>query len=202
MRKLLFFALMITLTSSFLGCSSKSEGSAKLDYKETKSMVLDILHTKEGKKVISDVVKDPSVNQQMMLSDVKMQQTLEKTLITPENQKFMQELMKDPKFAGEFAKAIKEQNKKLQKDLMKDPEYQQQMMQLFKNPEMEKMMLDLLKSKAYRQQAMTTMKESLDSPLFKLEMMELMQKAMEENTKPKKKSNSGGGGGSGGGGSK
>jgi spore germination protein D len=182
-----------------MGCNQQAQ-TAKPDYKETKQMVIDILQTDEGKKVISETMTDPKIKEKVILSDMKIQQTIEKSLTSPENKKQLQEVMKDPKFAASFAKAIKEENKKLQKDLMKDPEYQEMMITILKNPEAEKMLLDVMKGKAYRQQTMAIMKESIESPMFRMEIMELLTKVYEEESKPKKEEKKEKKGGEGGGG--
>lgn len=203
MSRMPFVYVLLALSLFVAGCNQGGQGAQgqKPDYKETKQMVLDILQTDEGKKIITQTLTDPKVKQKVILSDVKMQQTIEKTLTSPENKKQLQEVMKDPKFAASFAKAIQDQNKKLQKDLMKDPEYQAMMIQLFDNPEAQKILLDTMKSKAYRQQTMNVMKEALDSPMFRLEIMQLLEKVYEEQTKPQKQKKQGKGGGSGGQGS-
>lgn len=204
MKRWIPFSLVFALLFVTIGCNAGGE-QAKPDYKETKQMVLDIIQTDEGKKIISEVVTDPKVKEKVILSDVKIQQTIESALTSPENAKQIQEVMKDPKFASSFAKAIKDQNKELQKDLLKDPKYQEMIINIWKDPEAEQLLLDVMKSKAYRQQTMAIMKESLDSPMFRAELMELLSKVYEEETKPKKKGKKGeqggGGGGQGGGGS-
>jgi spore germination protein D len=196
MNRTIALVIVLCLMVLNIGCNQGSQAQ-KPDYKETKQMVLDILQTDEGKKIISEMMTDPKIKEKIILSDMKIQQTIEKTLTSPENKKQLQEVMKDPKFAGAFAKAIKDENKKLQKDLMKDPEYQGMMIDILKNPEAEKMLLDVMKSKAYRQQTMAIMKESLESPMFRMEIMELLSKVYEEETKPKEKKKGGGGGGGG-----
>lgn len=197
MLRITYFVSALAVFLFITGCNQGGQGSQgqKPDYKETKQMVLDILQTDEGKKVITETLTDPKVKQKVILSDVKMQQTIEKSLTSPENKKQLQEVMKDPKFAASFAKAIKEENKKLQKDLMKDPEYQAMMIQLLDNPEAQKILLDTMKSKAYRQQTMNVMKEAMESPMFRLEIMQLLEKVYEEQTKPEKKDKKGKGGG-------
>ncbi|MDT2192709.1 spore germination lipoprotein GerD [Paenibacillus larvae] len=97
-------------------------------------------------------------------------------LTSTDNSKLLQEIMKDPQFAGEFAKAIKNDNKQLQKDLMKDPEYQKQMLEIMKNSDYEKMVLEVMKSVPYRQQVMNLIQESMQSPLFKTQLISLMKK--------------------------
>jgi spore germination protein D len=187
-----FFLLSCTLVF-LIGCNQggQQQQQAKPDYDEQKEMVLDILQTEEGKKILAETLTDPKIKQKVILSDMKIQQTIEDTLTSPENKKQLQEVMKDPKFAASFAKAIKEENKDLQKDLMKDPEYQEMMITILKNPEAEELFLEMMKGKAYRQQTMVIMKESLESPMFRVELMEIMTKVYEEETKPKKEKEGG-----------
>lgn len=189
-RFILFFTLIMAMSA---GCNQGAQQQqAKPDYEEQKEMVLDIMQTEEGKKILAETLTDPKIKEKVILSDMKIQQTIESSLTSPENKKQLQEVMKDPKFAASFAKAIKEEDKKLHKDLMKDPEYQEMMITILKNPETEKMLMDVMKSKAYRQQTMMVMKEALESPMFRMELMELMTKVYEEETKPKKEDKKGG----------
>jgi spore germination protein D len=99
----------------------------------------------------------------------------------------IRKIMADPKFAGDFAKAIQKQNKQLQKDLMKDPEYQKQMMDLMKNQEFEKLVMEVMKSTPYRAQTMTVMQDAFQSPLVKAQMLELLQKVVQEQANPTEK---------------
>jgi len=157
-------------------------------YKETKSMVLDILQSEDGKKAIREAQKKAAEEDGMsMLSsgDTQQLQMTVKQVLTDTNHNMLKTMMTDPKFAGDFAKAIKEEHKQLQKDLMKDPEYQQQFIQLMKNPEFETLLMDAMKSTAYRQQTMSIIQEAFQSPLFRAELIQLFKKAIEEESKPK-----------------
>ena len=173
------------------GCGADPQsGGGMQSYKETKSMVLDILKTEEGQKAIQEAKGSTGGMQMQALSTQQGEQlqTAVKDILTdPNYNKQLKEMMVDPKFAGEFAKVIAKENKQLHKDLMKDPEYQTMLIQVMKNPEAEKLMLDVLKGTAYRKQAMAIFQESLENPLFKAELMEMMKKVLEEETKPKKK---------------
>lgn len=185
------------------GSGGSSEGSSSSGYKDTKSMVLDILKSDDGKKAIKDAAKtgDETATGMMqaqsaksgggkiqMLSteDAQQLQLVVKDVLTSDgSDKMIKAMMTDPKFAGDFAKALQKENKQLQKDLMKDPEYQKQMLDLMKNPDYEKLMIDNMKSAQYRQQVMTIMQEALQSPLYRLELMTLLKKVMEEEAQPK-----------------
>lgn len=195
------FLLPLLIACGSGGGSSESGGSSS--YKETKSMVLDILKSDDGKKAIQEAAKGtvgaagtgllsiksdtPGAAQLQMLSaqDVQQLTVAVKDVLTSEgSDKIIRSLMTDPKFAGDFAKAVQKENKQLHKDLMKDPEYQKQMLQLMTSPDYEKMLLDLMKSTQYRQQMMTVMQEALQSPLYRLELMNLLKKVMDEQSQP------------------
>lgn len=185
--------------------SSGQEQSSQLDYKNMKDMVLDIMQTDEAKKSVEKMMKDENFKQRIIMDESTVRTALIQSMTNPNNT-HIKEAFKDPKFASTLAKSMQDEHKKLMKDLMKDPEYQKQLVSILKDPEFEKNLLDLMKSAAYRQQTMQIMKESLESPLFQVELMKLLTKVTEEMTKPKalqsKKSENGrrdGGGGGGGG---
>lgn len=194
----LLFIICLLMT----GCTAGGQAqSSQPDYKSMKDMVLDIMQTEEAKKSVEKMMKDEKFKQNIMLDESTVRTTLIQSMTNP-NSTHIKEAFKDPKFASTLAKSMKEEQKKLMKDLMKDPEYQKELVSIMKDPEFEKNLMELMKSSAYRQQTMQIMKESLQSPLFQAEMMQLMTKATEEMTKPKelksKKKGQGSGSGSGG----
>ena len=107
------------------------------------------------------------------------------TITSPAYKKEIEKIMTDPKFAGNFAKSISAQNKQLHMDLIKDPTYQKSMQDMMKSPEIMQMFLDLTKSPDYRKQTMTIMQEAMQSPLFKMEVMELLKTVVQEQLIPK-----------------
>ncbi|WP_426449923.1 spore germination lipoprotein GerD [Paenibacillus sp. S-38] len=179
----------------------QASGSNSNTYKDTKSMVLDILKTEDGRKAIQEAtVQNTSKLSVLSAGDTQqLQLAVKDVLVDTDNTKFLQTMISDPKFAGQFAKAIQKETKQLQKDLLKDPEYQKQMMDAMKSPEFEGMLLDTMKSTPYRTQTKTVIQESLQSPLFRLEMMELMKKVLQEESAPKSQTQAAAGGGGGGG---
>ncbi|WP_028552481.1 spore germination lipoprotein GerD [Paenibacillus sp. UNC451MF] len=210
LRPVSFLLIIWVLTSC--GSDKQASQSQSGGYKDTKTMVLDILKTEDGKKAIiaamsggsSGSSSSQSEGQMKLLSAGDSQQiqlAVKDVLTDTNNNKFLQSVMTDPKFAGQFAKAIQKDTKQLQKDLMKDPDYQKSLMDAMKNPDFEKMLMDSMKGPQYRQQMKTVMQESLQSPLFRLELMNLMKKVLEEESQPKAKGQDQGGGGSSGGGS-
>lgn len=209
MRRHKLLLVLIPCLIGLTGCGSDSQSSGAMDYKETKAMVIDILKTEDGQKAIEEANKkaqeqtgQTQIMQMLKTEDgQQIQMAVKEVLTDPNFEKPLKEMMTDPKFAGEFAKAVMKENKQLHKELMKDPEYQALVLTVMKDPEFEKMLLETMKGKEYRQQMMTVITEAMQNPLFKTEMMDLLKKVMEEQTKPKeeKKKQEDGGGESGGG---
>ncbi|WP_409343389.1 spore germination lipoprotein GerD [Paenibacillus sp. MBLB4367] len=171
-----------------VSCGSGSGGQSQTQsYKDTKSMVLDVLKTEDGQKAIKEASEKNKDKTAKLLSSgegVQIQTAVKDVLTDPSNSKLIEKTMTDPKFAGDFAKAIQKSNKDLHKDLMKDPEYQKSMLELMNSTDYEKMLLSVMKSPQYRQQVMTVMEESLKSPLFKAQLMELFKKVAQDEMKP------------------
>lgn len=187
-RRVAIFIILVSVLSS---CGQESSGSSGPSYKEIKSMVIDILQTEEGQKAIQEaslVGQDTDQNQLIQMLSTpqgqQMQLAVKEIMTDPSYHKHLQMLMTDPKFAGEFAKAIQKENEQIHKGLLKDPEYQTMLLEVFNNQEFKEILFEVMKSKEYRQQTMTVMQESLEDPIFKLEMLELLKKAVEEASEP------------------
>lgn len=196
-------AICTTILILLLSSCATPQSSSGPDYKEIKSMVIDILKTEEGKKAIEEVQKSGEQNSgkiMQMLSSPEGQQikiAVKEVLTDPAYPEQLKQMMTDPKFAGEFAKAVQKENEEIHKHLMKDPEYQTLLLEVMKHEDFKKIILEVLKSKEYRQQSMTIMKEAIENPLFRVELMDMMKKVLEEESKPKEEKQgwSGGGGG-------
>ena len=180
-------AALAVLTS----CGQDQSQSAQVNYNEVKSMVVDILKTEDGQKAIRDASKEVEETDFRQLSILQtgqgqqLQMAVKEVLSDPAYAQSLKEAMIDPKFAGDFAKAITTENKKIQKELIKDPEYQQALIDVFKDPQMQAMIMQTMKSSEYRQQIITIMKESIETPLFQADLLQLMERALEEQAKPK-----------------
>ncbi|PIB44628.1 spore gernimation protein GerD, partial [Pseudomonas sp. 2588-5] len=98
------------------------------DYEATKQMVVDVLQTEEGKKAVQEVVQDEEIQEQLIMEQDFIKETIQTTLASEEGQEYWQEVMKDPEFAKTFAESMQEENENLLKGLMKDPEYQSMML--------------------------------------------------------------------------
>ncbi|WML24192.1 spore germination lipoprotein GerD [Neobacillus sp. OS1-33] len=177
----LLLPIMVFLTSC---SSSDTSGGGQVDYEATKKMVVDILKTDDGKKAIQDVMSSDSMKEKLVMDQKVVSDTIQQTLTTDKAKEYWKKTFSDPKFAQSISKSLKSENKKLLKELMNDPEYRGMMVEVFKEPEIQKQMTDALKSKEYRTHLQKVITETVDSPLFKAKIQELLLKAAEEaNTK-------------------
>lgn len=187
--RLICIAVLLILSLS--GCGMENQ-SSNMDYKETKSMVIDILKTEEAQKAIEEANKSGEMDQEQskmiqMLQSPQGQQiqlAVKQILTDPSYPGTLKQMMSDPKFAGEFAKVIQSEDKQLHKELLKDPEYQTQLIEALNTKEYKEIMFELLKSPDYKKQTMAVMQEAIENPLFRMELMELMKKVIEEESKP------------------
>jgi spore germination protein D len=193
--KLLFFSCI----SIFLIVACAPKEDSESNYETTKNMVVDILKTDEGKKALQEMLADQKTKELLIMNDDVVKATIQSTLLSEEGLKFWKDQFKDPKFVETFAKSIQEQNKKLQKDLIKDPDYQEALMEIYQDPEMEKHLAKLLKSKDYRKHLQTVIIETLESPLYKTQLTEILTKVVEDVIKSGKASEDSGGQGDSGG---
>ncbi|WP_181592958.1 spore germination lipoprotein GerD [Paenibacillus sp. YN15] len=186
-RMLLIPALLPVLL--LISCGSEQQSSQPQSYKDMKAMVLDVLKTEDAQKAImSTAAKNQDKTIQLLSTGEGQQiQLAVKELLTTENHglKMLEATMTDPKFAGEFAKAAQKNIKQIEKDLLKDPEYQKNLFEALNNPDYQKIILETMKSQKYRQQMQEVVRESLQSPLFKAELIAMFQKAVAEEMKPK-----------------
>ncbi|WP_051250574.1 spore germination lipoprotein GerD [Paenibacillus harenae] len=185
---LVISAMTIILTS----CGAEpTGGNEQVSYKDLKSMVIDILKTEDAQKALQESAQTLSgYNAQgTKLLSVQDQEevrlAVKDVLVSPEYDKVIKKLMVDTRFAGEFAKSVNKQNKEIHKELIKDPSYQAELVKVLKNPEMDKMILEVLQSTQYRKEVMSLMQESMQNPLFRLEVLDLMKAAVKEELKPK-----------------
>lgn len=182
--RFLSLAAVVFLLSSLTSCSPGGGGQAqaqqKPEYDQMKSMVLDVLHSKEGVDTLKDIAKEPSFKKTIIVTDQDVTSAIQKTLNEDKKQiQIMEAQMKDPKFAAAMVKASKKEHETLLKNLMKDPDYQSAMLTLMKSPEYQKMVLTVMQSPEYRQQVMKIMADSLQNPEFKLVFMDIVKEAIQ-----------------------
>ncbi|KPV44122.1 hypothetical protein AN477_08610 [Alicyclobacillus ferrooxydans] len=191
------------------GCGSTSAGAdassaTQPDYSGTKQMVLDILHSGEGKKALSEVLQDPTLRTQWLVSQTDVSTAMEKALTSGKNQSLLSQQLKDPKFAAALAKAIEPELLAQQKQLMKDPTYQKDMLVLLKSPDFSKQVEDLMQTPPFRGLIMKVMTEALQTPSFRMQFQDALKQAVAESMQSvggqsSGKGQSGGSGGSSGG---
>lgn len=194
------------LAAVLVSCGQDSGGGGnQMSYKDVKSMVIDILGSDEGKQIIQKAATANSMSgegsllmKSMTAQDHEQIKLVVKDVLTsPDYSRVLETIMKDPKFAGEFAKAVSKDNKQIHKDLMKDPEYQKDLIDMLKNPEAQRILSDSMKTTEFRKQMQASVSEAIQSPLFKLEIMKMLQTVVKEELTPKESQQQGKGGGQG-----
>ncbi len=176
---LLFTSLFFIITS----CSTPEDESGKLNYDETKKMVVDILKTDEGKKAIKEVLSDGEMKQELVLDHAVVSESITNALLSEKGQEFWKKSFEDPEFAKAFAESMKKEQEQLNKNLLKDPEYRATIIEILHDPELEKEIADLLKSNEYRTHLQSVITETLESPVFQAKMQEILLKAASEQAK-------------------
>ncbi|MGW8959909.1 spore germination lipoprotein GerD [Paenibacillus sp. NPDC055715] len=212
--RLRLVSMICVLGVALTGCGSdQSSAPPQNSYKEMKTMVVDILKSDDGKKAVEEALTGESstskegqsgqgsggsggsMQMKMIMptqSTEQMKIAVKDTLVSPEYKKEIEKIMTDPRFAGEFAKAINSQSKQLHMQLIKDPSYQKSIEAMLKSPELTKMYMDLTKTPEYRKQSMTVMHDAMQNPIFRLEVMNLLKTVVQEELQPKVEKKSGG----------
>jgi spore germination protein D len=209
-RKYIPLAVLLLATA---GCGAggsmgaEAGGASKQDYGATKQMVVDILHSPEGKTAVEQMLQDPTMKQKIVVSETDIGKAVQQTLESNSSKSFLSQQLKDPTFAAALAKAVQPELNDLQKQLMKDPAYQKDMLILLKSPEFTKNVQDLLQTPQFRGAIMKIMTEALQTPSFRMQFQDSLKKAVAESmqasggkSKGSGESSGGGGGESGGGG--
>lgn len=193
MRALAVAAALVACSLALVSCGQESSGGGnQMSYKEVKSMVIDILGSEEAQKALTKASTQTAEGEGMLFAKSMTPQDHEQVklavkdvLTSPEYNIVIEKIMKDPKFAGEFAKAVSKDNKQIHKDLIKDPDYQKELITMLKNPEAQRVLFDATKTPEYRKQMMSGVTEAMQNPLFKLEIMKLLQTVVKEELTPK-----------------
>ncbi|PLS15579.1 spore gernimation protein GerD [Bacillus sp. M6-12] len=170
----------------FTGCSPKESGGQRVEYEETKKMVVDILKTDEGKKAIQDVMSDDKVKSQLVMDQKVVSSTIEQSMTSDKAKEFWEKAFKDPKFASAYARGLQQEHENLLKDLMKDPQYRAMLMEVMRDPELQKELGTLIKSKAMRDETKKIMLETMDSPLAQEKIQDILMQAAEQMQSQKK----------------
>ncbi len=163
------------------GSTAADAANTQPDYTSTKQMVLDILHSTEGKTAISEVLKDPSLKTQFLVSQTDVTTAMEKALTSGKDESLLSQQLKDPKFAADLSKAIEPELIQQQKQLMKDPTYQKDMLVLLKSPDFTKQLQDLMQTPEFRGQIMKVMTDALQTPAFRMQFQDALKQAVADS---------------------
>lgn len=186
MKKWMSLLLILSLIFVTFGCAPANVEQNRMDYEETKKMVVDILKTDDGKKAIQELMKDEELKQNLVMDQQIVKQSIQETLTSENGIEFWKKTFEDTKFVEDFAKSMQKEHEKLIKGLMKDPEYQAMMMDILKNPEMEEQMIEVLKGQDFRKHLQSVVSETLESPLYKAKIEDILIKAAEDLQKEEK----------------
>ncbi|WP_310262418.1 spore germination lipoprotein GerD [Fictibacillus barbaricus] len=171
------FFFCILLAGSLTGCAqNEAQGSSQMDYQTQKKMLVDLLKTDEGKKAIKEVLSDKEIQQEILIDQDVIKQTIEQQLLSEKGEKFWQKQFKDPKFSAAFAKSMRKEHEKLMKDLMKDPQYQAEVMKIMQNPQMAQKLLSLVDTQPVRKEMKKIMLETFNSPIVQAQIQEMLKK--------------------------
>ncbi|WP_124726440.1 spore germination lipoprotein GerD [Staphylospora marina] len=176
-RQILTAALILPVfLFTLVSCGSGQQSQQQEpDYQKIKEITLDVLHTQEGKKVLQDLMSDPSFKQQIALNSQEMEKALAKSFTDEKTKKEWDKILQKPEVAAGLAKASEEKLKQLMKAMMKDPEYQKMMMDLLKDPQFTQHMLQLMKSQQFRQETMKIMEELMKVPSIQQKLAQLLK---------------------------
>lgn len=180
MKKLYIIICSCLLLLSGCNGGGEQSGGNQETYDTTKKMVTDILKTDEGKKAITDVLADEEMQKTYVIESNIVKEAVTKALSSEEGKAFWDKMFADPKFIKGFSESLMEQQKEIQKGLMSDSEYQGKMMELLANPEMEQQIVTTLKGQKFSEHLEKTIQETMNSPLFKAEMTDVILRAAQE----------------------
>lgn len=176
---------MVIIGSLFLvvGCANEGSAQKELDYDQIKKMVVDILKTSEGQNAIQETLEKEEMKQHLVLASDTVQAAITEALHSEAGTQMWMKLFEDSAFVKTFSASMADEQEALFKGLMHDATFQKQFLELLQNPEITEQTLTLLKSQQFRQHLEETIHETLESPLYKAKIEELLLKAAEKKQK-------------------
>jgi len=182
----MLFTSIVTISLLFLTACSGSQTSPKdADYDTTKKMIVDILQTEDGKKVLREVMTDEKMKEQLVIESDVVKESINDVLASEKGEQMWINLFKDPTFVTEFSKSMDDEQMKLVKRLMNDAGFQKQMLELLQNPEITEQMLGVMKSQEFRAHMEEVIQQTLETPLFQEKIKDTLLKAAEEQAEDK-----------------
>lgn len=168
------------------------------DYGTTKQMVIDILHSSEGKAALLDILKEPTFKQQLAVSNTDVSKAVAATLQSSKNKSFLASEAANPEFAAALAKATQPEMMSTMKQLLRDPDSQKDILVLLKSSDFTTHLQDQMKTPEFRKSMMSVMTQALDNPAFRMKFQDALKKAVADAIKNDSGSGGKSGGGSGG----
>ncbi|WP_152657650.1 spore germination lipoprotein GerD [Oceanobacillus sp. CFH 90083] len=175
---IIFLVLSITLISA---CGNNND-SREAEYETTKKMVVDILQTEEGKKALKDILADDELQELVIIESDQVKDAVTKALSSEESKENWKKMFQDPEFIKTYAQSISTEQKDLMKDLMKDSQFQEQMIEILNNPEVDEQILSIMTSQKFRAHLEKTIQETLQSPLFQEKIDQALKEAAKQNS--------------------
>jgi len=175
--------LLFVSFSILAGCSTQAQGVEEMDYDQTKKMVVDILKTDDGKKVLKEVLTEEPFKSELVMDNTIVNEAIKTTLLSDKGKEFWKSAFKDPEFSKAFADSMAEENQALLKNLLNDPEYRSKLIEILHDPELEKELADLLKSNEYRKHLKSVISETFESPEYQAKIQDILLKAAKEEKK-------------------
>lgn len=178
--RMLFTSIFTISLILLTACGGNQTSSKDADYDTTKKMIVDILQTEDGKKVLREIMTDEKMKDQLVIESDVVKDSINNVLVSEKGKQMWINLFKDPTFVTEFAKSMDDEQMKLVKRLMNDADFQKQMLELLQNPEITEQMLKVMKSQQFRSHMEETIQQTLETPLFQEKIKETLLKAAEE----------------------
>lgn len=175
-------ATFIGISLFLTGCASDST-TKEQDYEQTKKMVVDILKTNEGEKTLQEILTKEDMKEQLVIGSDTVKKAITEAFESENVTKMWTTLFEDADFIKVYTESISEEQKKLLKGLMHDADFQKQFIEILQNPEITEQTLTLLKSQQFREHLEKTIKETLDSPLYKAKIEDILLKAADKKGK-------------------
>lgn len=180
---LIGFSVIFILT----GCLNETSSKKELDYDQTKKMVVDILQTDEGKKVLQEIITDDKMKQHLIMESDVVEESIKNMFDSKASVGMWKQLFEDPSFVESYQKSMGDEQKDLFKSLMYDAAFQKQMLDLLQNPEISEQTLAVLKGQQFREHLEKTIQETLETPLFQSKIQHLLLEAAEKEQKKEEK---------------
>jgi len=183
MARTLAYILVVFVAFFLNGCAGNEQANRETDYEQTKKMVVDILQTDEGKKVLHELIVQDDMKEHLVIESDVVKQAISDTLASEKSTTMWQKLFEDPEFVTVFMESIAEEQAKFLTLLMNDAAFQKKVLEIMQNPEISQQTLAVLKGQQFREHLEKTIEETLQTPTFQAKIQQLLLEAAEKQSK-------------------